>query len=123
MASAYAEETEQVNRNPTHGLSYESAHENARESVHTQYHAEGGRNKGGRKQMRANANKRRQTLRNASKRRGENASKRKQTRANTDKRKQTLAPPLLRSFTPSFAIPFHTQNLNSHEAASLCLEW
>ena len=56
-----------------------------------QCHAEGGGNKGGRKQMRANANKRRQTLTNASKRRGENASKRKQTRA-------TVNP-------PPFAIP------------------
>ena len=42
----------------------------------------GGRNKGGRKQMRANANKRRQTRTNASKRRGENASKRGQTQTN-----------------------------------------
>ena len=41
----------------------------------------GGRNKGGRKQMRANANKRRQTL--------TNASKREQTRANASKRGQT----------------------------------
>ena len=39
----------------------------------------GGRNKGGRKQMRANASKRRQTRTNASKRRGANASKREQT--------------------------------------------
>ena len=42
----------------------------------------GGRNKGGRKQMRANANKRRQTLTNASERRGANASKRGQTQTN-----------------------------------------
>ena len=48
--------------------------------------------------MRANANKRRQTLTNASKRRGENASKRKQTRANVDKRKQTLTPPFIAVF-------------------------
>ena len=60
----------------------------------------GGGNKGGRKQMRANANKRRQTLTNASKRRGENASKRKQTRANVDKRRQTLTPPFIPLFTP-----------------------
>ena len=62
----------------------------------------GGRNKGGRKQMRANASKRRQTRTNASKRRGANlpnASKREQTWANVDKRKQTLTPPLLRFFT------------------------
>ena len=65
----------------------------------------GGRNKGGRKQMRANASKRRQTRTNASKRRGANASKRKQTRANVDKRKQTLAPPFIAVFTPPFAIP------------------
>ena len=45
----------------------------------------GGRNKGGRKQMR-------------SKRRGANASKRKQTRANVDKRKQTLTPPFIAVF-------------------------
>ena len=58
-------------------------------------------NKGGRKQERANANKRRQTLTNASKRRGENASKRKQARANVDKRKQTLTPPfIVVSYTP-----------------------
>ena len=55
----------------------------------------GGRDKGGRKQTRANANKRRQTSTNASKRRGENASKRKQTRANVDRRKQTLTPPFI----------------------------
>ena len=67
-----------------------------------QCHAErGGRNRGGRKQMRANANKRGQTLTNANKRRGENASKRKQTRANADKRKQTLTPPfIVVSYTP-----------------------
>ena len=73
----------------------------------------GGRNKGGCKQMRANANKRRQTLtnaskrrgENASKRRGENASKRKQTRANVDKRKQTLTPPFVAVFYTPFAIP------------------
>ena len=62
----------------------------------------GGRSKGGRKQMRANANKRRQMLTNASKRRGENASKREQTWTNANKR---LHPPLLRFFTPPFAIP------------------
>ena len=56
----------------------------------------GGRNKRGRKQMRANANKRRQTSTNASKRRGENASKREQTC--TNKRKQTLTPPLYAVF-------------------------
>ena len=44
----------------------------------------GGRNKGGRKQMRANANKRRQTQRQTQR------SKCEQTRANVDKRKQTL---------------------------------
>ena len=58
----------------------------------------GGRNKGGRKQMRANASKRRQTRTNASKRRGANASKREQTRANVDKRKQTLTPPFIGLF-------------------------
>ena len=58
----------------------------------------GGGNKGGRKQMRANANKRRQKLTNASKRRGENASKRKQTLANVDKRKQTRTPPFIAVF-------------------------
>ena len=42
----------------------------------------GGRNKGGREQMRANANKRGQTLTNASKCRGENASKRGQMQTN-----------------------------------------
>ena len=52
----------------------------------------GGGNKEGREQMRANANKRRQTLTNASKRRGKNASKQ---RANVDKGKQTLTPPFI----------------------------
>ena len=58
----------------------------------------GGRNKGGRKQMRTNASKRRQTRTNASKRRGANASKREQTWANVDKRKQTLTPPFIAVF-------------------------
>ena len=51
--------------------------------------------------MRANANKRRQTLTNVSKRRGDNASNRKQTRANVDKRKQMLTPSyIVVSYTP-----------------------
>ena len=62
----------------------------------------GGRNKGGRKQMRANANKRRQMSTNASKRRGENASKRKLTRANVDKRKQTQT----NAYTPLYCVFF-----------------
>ena len=70
----------------------------SRKSNLFQCHAEGGRNKGGRKQMRANANKRGQTRTNANKRGGENASKRKQTRANVDKRKQTLTPPFIAVF-------------------------
>ena len=65
----------------------------------------GGATKGGRKQMRANANKCRQTSTNASKRRGENASKRKQTQANANKRKQTLTPPFIVVFYTPFAIP------------------
>ena len=50
----------------------------------------GGRNKGGRKQMRANANKRRrgQTQANAE----------AKTQANVDKRKQTLTPPFIAVF-------------------------
>ena len=71
----------------------------------------GGRNKGGRKQMRANASKRRQTRTNASKRRGANASKREQTWANVDKRKQTLTPPFIGFFTPPFAIPLGLSSL------------
>ena len=67
----------------------------------------GGRNKGGRKQMRANANKRRQTLTNASKRRGENAranaSKREQTWINANKRLHP--PPFIAVFYTPFAIP------------------
>ena len=63
----------------------------------------GGRNKGGRKQMQANANKRRQTSTYASKRRGENASKRKQTRANVDKRKQTQT----NAYTPLYCGILH----------------
>ena len=70
----------------------------------------GGRNKGGRKQMRANANKRRQTLTNASKRRGEDASKRKQTRANVDKRKQTLTPPFIAVFYTPLCNPLSFEN-------------
>ena len=48
----------------------------------------GGRNKGGRKQMRANANKRRQTLTNADKRKQTQRRKRKQTQTNASKRGQ-----------------------------------
>ena len=71
-------------------------------------HAEGGATKGGVskcEQMRANANKRRQTLTNASKRRGENASKRKQSKQTWTSANKRLHPPLLRFFTPPFAIP------------------
>ena len=60
-------------------------------AVFFQCHAEGGVTKGG-------VSKRRQTLTNASKRRGENASKREQTRAKVDKRKQTLTPPFIAVF-------------------------
>ena len=67
-----------------------------------------GCNKGGRKQMRANANKHRQTLTNASKRRGENARKRKQTRANVDKRKQTLTPPFIAVFYTPLCNPLNS---------------
>ena len=72
---------------------------------HLQCHAEGGATKGGVskcEQTQANASKRRQTRTNASKRRGANASKREQTWTNANKR---LHPPLLRFFTPPFAIP------------------
>ena len=59
----------------------------------------GGRNKGGHKQMRANANKRRQTLTNASKRRGD---------------------PLHCSFfTPPFAIPLTLSMLGRHSFFSV----
>ena len=67
----------------------------------SQCHAEGGATKGGVskcEQTHTNADKRRQTLANTSRRRGENASKRKQTRANVDKRKQTLTPPFIAVF-------------------------
>ena len=81
----------------------------------------GGRNKGGRKQMRANANKRRQTLTNASKRRGENVSKRKQTRANVDKRKQTLTPPFIAVFYTPLCNPlkyhFHENLPDIHQTS------
>ena len=60
--------------------------------------------------MQANANKRRQTLTNASKRRGENASKREQTWTNSNKRPHR---PLLRFFTPPFAIPLVLANMPS----------
>ena len=77
--------------------------------IRNQCHAEGGATKGGRKQMRANANKRRQTLTNASKRKQTQRRKRKQTQANASKHGQTqtnaYTPPLLRFFTPPFAIP------------------
>ena len=83
----------------------------------------GGRNKGGRKQMRANASKRRQTRTNASKRRGENASKRKQTRANVDKRKQTLTPPFIAVFyTPPLQSPYFLVFCNSLFSSSVCVE-
>ena len=61
-----------------------------------------GRDKGRRKQMRASANKRRQTLTNASIRRGENASKRDQTWTNANNR---LDLPFLRFLHPPSAIP------------------
>ena len=97
----------------------------------------GGRNKGGRKQMRANANKRRQTLTNASKRRGKNASKRKQTQAKASKRGQTqtnaYTPPLLWFLTPPFAIPYRESprqtkpkkgpKRNVHEFRPFCEFW
>ena len=69
----------------------------------------GGRNKGEHKQMRVNANKPRQTLTNADKRREMQRRKRKQTRANVDKRKQALTPPLIVVFTPPFAIPLFSR--------------
>ena len=80
----------------------------------------GGRNKGGRKQMRANANKSRhcQTLTNASKRRGENASKRKQMRANGDKRKQTLTPPFMAFFYTPLCNP-----LEKSQAIAVAMPW
>ena len=61
-----------------------------------------GRNKGGRKQMQANADKRRQTQANAEAKTQANASKREQMWTNANKR---LHPPLLRFLTPPFAIP------------------
>ena len=61
----------------------------------------GGRNKGGHKQIRANASERRQTRTNAEAQTQANASKREQTWTNADK---CLHPPLLRFFTPPFAI-------------------
>ena len=57
--------------------------------------------------MRANANKCRQTLTNASKRRGENTSKRKQTRAKVDKGKQTLARPFIAVFYTPLCNPLN----------------
>ena len=61
--------------------------------------------------MRANANKRRQTLTNASKRKQTQRRKRKQTRANVDKRKQTLTPPLLRVFYTPLCNPPNVETL------------
>ena len=77
-----------------------------------------GAQKRGHNQIRANANKRRQTLTNASKRRGENASKREQTWTNANKR---LHPPLLCFFfTPPVAIPLYRRayraRINGHES-------
>ena len=69
--------------------------------------------------MRANANKRRQTQTNASKRRGENASKRKQTRANVDKRKQTLTPPFIAVFCTPFCSPLKLSRNYPHRGANL----
>ena len=68
--------------------------------------------------MRANANKRRQTLTNASKRRGENVSKRRQTRANVDKRKQTLTPPFIAVFYTPLGNPLKDVS-DSRRASSL----
>ena len=52
--------------------------------------------------MRANANKRRQTLTNTSRHRGKNANKGKQPWANGDKRKQMPTPPIAVSYTPPY---------------------
>ena len=72
-------------------------------SAKTQCHAEGGATKGGVSKCEQNADKRRQTRTNASKRRGANASKREQTWTNANKR---LHPPLLRFFyTPPLQHP------------------
>ena len=69
-----------------------------------QCHAEGGATKGGGskcEQTQANADKRGQTQANAEAKTQANASKREQTWTNANKR---LHPPLLRFFTPPFAI-------------------
>ena len=75
------------------------------EKGENQCHAEGGTTKGGVskcEQTQANADKRGQTQANAEAQTQANASKREQTRTNANKR---LHPPLLRFFTPPFAIP------------------
>ena len=89
-----------------------------------QCHAGGGRNKGGRKQMRANANKRRETLTNASKRRGEKRKqtqrrKREQTWTNANRR---LHPPLLRFFTPPLSVIGALQKALEEKKLSLSLK-
>ena len=91
---------------PRSGFRSGGTYERTLVPVVVQCHAEGGGNKEGRKQMRANANKHRQTSTNASKRRGENASKRKQTRANVDKSKQTLTPPFIAVFKTPLQSPY-----------------
>ena len=75
------------------------------ERAFLQCHAEGGATKGGVskcEQTQANADKRGQTQANAEAKTQANASKREQTWTNANKR---LHPPLLRFFTPPFAIP------------------
>ena len=72
-----------------------------------QCHAEGGATKGGVskcEQTQAKADKRGQAQANAEAKTQANASKREQTRTNANKR---LHPPLLRFFTPPFAIPLN----------------
>ena len=78
----------------------------------------GGRNRGGRKQMRANANKRRQTQANAEAKTQADACKREQTWTNANKR---LHPPLLRFFTPPFAIPLENERENLGKISGKCL--
>ena len=82
-----------------------SSHGCATKPLSDQCHAEGGATKGGVskcEQTQANADKRGQTQANAEAQTQANASKREQTWTSANKR---LHPPLLRFFTPPFAIP------------------
>ena len=96
--------------------------EKSAKMVENQCHAEGGATKGGVskcEQTQANADKRGQTQANAEAQTQANAGKREQTWTNANKR---LHPPLLRFFTPPFAIPLENKQkkqVNKHRSIQI----